>query len=64
MKGTTVQFQLTISLDNAEAADENGTALERYLAQVGARARNGYTDGKVRDGNGNTIGDWKVTDQG
>lgn len=56
-----MEFKLTMSLDNAEAEELGTEALPTYLAAVGARARNGYTQGLVRDGNGNTIGQWEIT---
>lgn len=59
-----MQFQLTISLDNDEAAvDGVARVLPDYLAAVGARVRNGNQQGTVRDGNLITIGEWKITDQ-
>ena len=57
-KGQDMIFKLEISLDNAEIAD-NGIdqALPGYLRQVAQRCQDGIINsGRVRDGNGNTIG--------
>ena len=58
-----MQFQLTISLDNAEATEDRASALAQYLAGVSDQAGYGLASGTVRDGNGNTIGAWTITDE-
>jgi hypothetical protein len=59
-----VQFTLTINLDNAEVEEEGiDTILPVYLRQVADRCETGHADaGTVRDGNGNTIGQYRTTD--
>lgn len=59
-----MEFTLTISLDNAEAADAGpGVALPVYLRQVADRCEAGHTGtGTVRDGNGNAIGQYRTED--
>lgn len=59
-----MQFQLTISLDNAEVEEAGMDAvLPEYLMQVARRAQDGRADaGTVVDGNGNTIGKYIITD--
>jgi hypothetical protein len=59
-----MKFTLEITLDNAEVAD-NGIdqVLPDYLMQVARRCQDGHADaGTVRDGNGNTIGQYRTTD--
>jgi hypothetical protein len=59
-----MRFTLEITLDNAEVA-ENGidAVLPEYLMQVARRCQDGRADaGTVRDGNGNTIGQYRITD--
>lgn len=57
-----MDFKLTMSLDNAEA-EEMGPdlAIPEYLERVSARARDGFRQGNVLDGNGNIIGQWEIT---
>jgi len=58
-----VEFTLKINLDNDEAATAGPeVVLPDYLANVAARARNGYKTGMVRDGNGVTIGAWQISE--
>ena len=61
-----MQFQLTISLDNAEVEEAGvGQALSTYLLNVIQGVENGNAHlgaWRVRDGNGNTIGEYTITD--
>ena len=61
-----MQFQLTISLDNAEV-EEAGVdqAVPTYLLQVirGIETGNDHPGAwRVRDGNGNTIGQYVISE--
>lgn len=58
-----MQFQLTISLDNADAVDRGPDAIAGYLHNVASRVQAGYGNGTVRDLNGNTIGQYAITDE-
>lgn len=62
-KGTTVQFQLTMSLDNDDAVQGGPDAIAGYLRDVASHVQAGYGNGNVRDVNGNTIGRYDITDQ-
>jgi hypothetical protein len=57
-----MKFILEISLDNAEVADSGiDQVLPQYLIQVANRCSTGHADaGLVRDGNGNTIGEYRT----
>lgn len=59
-----MKFTLTISLDNAEVEEAGiDQALPEYLRAVAERCETGHADaGLVRDGNGNTIGQYKTED--
>lgn len=62
-----MEFTLKLSLDNADAREENGDlnhdALAGYVRAVGDRVEVYETSGTVRDGNGNSIGTFAVTDE-
>lgn len=63
-----MNFTLTISLDNAEAEEMGpGPALAGYLntiAQLALQGRDHPGSWRVRDGNGNTIGQYAITGDG
>jgi hypothetical protein len=52
-------FTLTIKTTNAEAAESPDLAVAGYLTTVAARVRDGCIEGRVMDGNGNTIGGFR-----
>jgi hypothetical protein len=61
-----VDFKLTMSLDNAEAAEAPWLAVAKYLREIAAGMEEGYDGGvipaqPIRDGNGNTIGHYEIT---
>jgi len=55
-------FTLTMNLDNAEAAESGPDAVADYVANVSRRIRAGHGSGKILDGNGNTIGEYGITE--
>ena len=62
-----MKFTLTLSLDNADAQYEDGSlneqALAGYLEQAAGKVRDYETrSASIRDGNGNTIGEYAVSD--
>lgn len=61
-----MKFQLTISLDNAEVAESGvDLALPGYLLQVIRGVETGHDhpgSWRIRDGNGNTIGQYTITE--
>src|SRR5215467_8251406 len=57
-----MQFQLTISLDSADAVTGGPDALGGYLRDVASRVQAGHGNGNVRDVNGNTIGRYAIED--
>jgi hypothetical protein len=59
----TMEFTLTINLDNAEAQDApyGDYCVPDYLARVAETVRDGFRSGVVIDGNGNTIGKFQIT---
>lgn len=54
-----MQFKLEINLDNA-AYDNVGWELGENLEAIISRIGQGSTSGKVRDSNGNTVGQWGI----
>lgn len=55
-----MQFKLKIKLGNAAMTDPADVAAA--LEETAAKLRDeGFEDGNIRDINGNTVGDWKVT---
>jgi hypothetical protein len=61
-KGNAMQFTLTISLDNDDAHQGGPDALAGYLRDVASNVQAGHGTGRVRDLNGNTIGQYDITD--
>jgi hypothetical protein len=57
-----MQFTLTINLDNDDAASRGPDALAGYLRDVASYVQGGHGNGFVRDLNGNTVGDFEITD--
>jgi hypothetical protein len=62
-----MRFQLTISLDNADARYEDGSlsydATAGYLEQAARKVQVGLLSDTIRDSNGNTIGQYTTTDE-
>ena len=40
--------------------DYGDTEVERILEEIIAKVKNGYTEGKILDINGNSIGEWEL----
>jgi hypothetical protein len=60
MEGREMQFKLKIKLGNAAMMDPADVA--EALEETARKLRDeGFEDGNIRDVNGNTVGDWKVT---
>lgn len=56
-------FSLTINTENAAFDDDAGAELARILRDLAGRLELGpgpQNDGRLRDGNGNTVGAWSV----
>lgn len=53
-------FTMTVDMDNAAFADDPDE-LARILAVVRGRVREGETDGRCMDVNGNRVGSWEIT---
>lgn len=53
-------FKLTIKTDNAAFADDPEAELARILADVAERVADGEMSGKLRDANGNTVGEYST----
>lgn len=56
-----MRFRLEINLDNA-AYENVGWEIGDNLDQVLQRIGQGVTEGRVRDTNGNVVGDWEITE--
>lgn len=57
-------FKLNIETDN-EAFDDDykmRTSLEEILESVSGKISEGYNEGICRDINGNSVGDWSITE--
>ena len=52
-----MEFNLMIEMDNYAM---DATEVARILVNIAASVSNGYTDGKARDINGNTVGKWAI----
>jgi hypothetical protein len=57
---TDVEFTLNIDCDNAAFGDEPENEIIRLLNEVAERLGRGFYSGKVRDVNGNTVGDFDL----
>lgn len=55
-------FRLEIRTDNDAFVEDRGRELGRILGVVAEHVRLGLSDGRVRDINGNTVGEWSVED--
>lgn len=58
-------FKLTIDMDNAAFEEPNGEELSRIFLKLhslfqGAQLESDFSKGKLRDINGNTVGEWEV----
>ncbi len=51
-------FTLKIETENAAFAEDGSSEVARILRDVASRLDRGETDGRVRDANGNTVGDF------
>ncbi len=57
-------FKLTIQTDNEAFADDSAGEISRILAELAAKLGPGMLagqTGKLRDINGNTVGEWRLT---
>ena len=57
-----MQFTLTMNLDNDDAVQGGPDAIAGYLRDVASHVQAGYGTGNVRDVNGNTIGQYAITE--
>jgi len=54
-------FTLKFSTDNDAFQGYNKEyEITRILTEITEKVQNGYTEGKIRDINGNTIGEWSM----
>jgi hypothetical protein len=53
-------FKLEFKLDNASFVEAKEVEVARILAEVRRAVLNQYGMGKVRDVNGNTVGEWSM----
>jgi hypothetical protein len=53
-------FSLIIATDNAAFDDAEASETARILRAVADYLESGYLDGKARDANGNTVGEWRL----
>lgn len=56
-----MEFKLNINLDNS-AYENIGWELGENLQAVIDRIGSGNRDGKIRDSNGNIVGEWEILD--
>ena len=56
-----MKFKLEINLDNA-AYEDLGGEIRDNLEQVLQRIAQGIIEGRIRDTNGNAVGDWEITE--
>lgn len=54
-------FTLRIKTDNAAFGDEPHYELARILAELASKVGEGATEGRIRDENGNHVGEFKLT---
>lgn len=55
-----MQFKLEINLDNAAFQDDLGWELGKCIDYAVSDIGLGLTKGKMRDSNGNTVGQWEL----
>jgi hypothetical protein len=55
-----MKFEMSFDMDNAAFEDQPATEAGRIINQTARKLMNGETEGKVRDINGNIIGQWSV----
>ena len=54
-------FRMEFETENEAFSDGNAAAeIWRILREIASRVASGYTSGKVRDTNGNSVGTWEV----
>lgn len=53
---------ITIQMDNAAFADEPATELARILRNLAERIEEGSTESRLRDINGNHVGQFTITE--
>ena len=53
-------FELKFKTNNAAFEDYAEQEVSRILKEIANKIENGLTGGKVRDINGNTIGEWDL----
>jgi hypothetical protein len=65
MKGETMRFQLSISMDNDAFREDTGPETARIMRALAERVEHSTLtagdSGTVRDTNGNTVGQWSVS---
>ena len=57
---TRVRYSLDIDSGNQAVVDDPAEAIANALEIQALRLRNGWTEGTVRDTNGNRIGEWHL----
>lgn len=55
-------FRLEIQTDNDAFKINGAEEIRTILKDIANQLRYGETSGKVRDTNGNTVGEWSLTD--
>ena len=55
-----MKLEISVEMDNA-AFTENDDELAQLLLRVDRRIKGGYTEGRLRDTNGNTVGEWRLS---
>lgn len=55
-----MDFKLSMNLDDDDATQGGPDAVAGYLRDVASRVQAGYGNGKIRDVNGNTIGEFGI----
>jgi hypothetical protein len=58
--GDNVKLQINIDMNNA-AFEEYEDELAQLLMRVDRRIKDDYTEGRLRDTNGNIVGHWALT---
>ncbi len=59
-----MKLKIEIAMDNAAFGDnpsDRGAEIRQVLQSIPTRVEFGYTEGNLRDTNGNTVGTWKIT---
>lgn len=57
-----MEFSVNIATEGQDGTDNGPALVQASLGRIVQRIESGETSGFIRDGNGNTVGDWELTE--